>query len=243
MTARTPTLRRSPAVVREPCRPDRRRRSYDGSCRRNTYWPSMSRCRVRPGRPPLYRVADSNLRLYLAAGRAAHEQIRRGRPDIPLRVLHRRWLTWRGKAVESLVRESLALACAAGATPWPDTEVVGSWWNRQVDPQVDLVGADRYPVASRIYFAGSVKWLGTPFDRHDLAALTRSASAVPGFAAGAAGLAVVSLSGMELGQDSSAVQLSWAPDECSPPGKLRGAEITRQPERGGEHPHGGAGGA
>ncbi len=168
---------------------------------------------VRPGRPALYRVADSNLKLYLTAGRAAHDQIRRGRPDAALRLLQRRWLTWRGKAVEPLVRESLALACAAGATPWPDAEVVGGWWNRQFDPEVDLVGADRYPVAGRIYFAGSVKWLGTPFDRHDLAALTRGAYQVPGFVAGEAGLALVTLSGTDLGQESGAIQLTWGPDE------------------------------
>ncbi|WP_433148774.1 hypothetical protein ACQPZ8_09440 [Actinomadura nitritigenes] len=35
---------------------------------------------TRSGKPALYRIADSNLRLYRAALRAAHEQARRGRP-------------------------------------------------------------------------------------------------------------------------------------------------------------------
>jgi hypothetical protein len=41
-------------------------------------------------------------------------------------------------------------------------EAVGGWWNRQFDPEIDLVGADRSPVASRICFVGSVKVAGQP---------------------------------------------------------------------------------
>ncbi|WP_243869699.1 hypothetical protein [Streptomyces liangshanensis] len=37
----------------------------------------------KPGKPALHRVADSNLRPYLAALRAAHEQARRGRAVEP----------------------------------------------------------------------------------------------------------------------------------------------------------------
>lgn len=38
----------------------------------------------------------------------------------------------------------------------------------------DLVGADRAPVAKRLSFIGSIKWLKSrPFDDHDLAALAR----------------------------------------------------------------------
>lgn len=166
---------------------------------------------VRPGRPSLYRVADSNLRLYLAVGRAAHEQIRRGRADAAFAILERRWRSWRGKAVEPLIRESLELACAAGMTPWPAAEAVGGWWNRQFDPEVDLVGADRAPVAGHVYFAGSIKWLGTPFDGHDLAELRRGAFTVPGFAP-ATGLAAVSLSGIAPGLADD-LQLWWGPDD------------------------------
>lgn len=167
---------------------------------------------TRASRPALYRVSDSNLRLYLAAGRAAHEQVRRGRPDAAFRLLERRWSSWRGKAVEPLVRESLALACSAGVTPWPDVAAVGGWWNRQFDPEVDLVGADRGPVARSIYFAGSVKWLGTQFDSHDLAQLYRGVAAIPGHEPGQTGLAVVSLSGLapEL---AGAAQLQWGPED------------------------------
>jgi uncharacterized protein len=168
---------------------------------------------TRPGRPARYRVADSNLRLYLAAGRAAQEQARRGRPDAAFRIVQRRWPSWRGKAVEPLARQSLEIACASGATPWPDVQEVGGWWNRQFDPEIDLVGADRAPVANRIYFLGSIKWLGTPFDRHDLADLLRGAAEVPGFTLGTSGLAIVSLSGTAPGVRPGQVDLEWGPDD------------------------------
>lgn len=64
-------------------------------------------------------------------------------------------------------------------------------------------------MARNLYFAGSVKWLGTPFDRHDLAALVQGAAQVPGFHPGGAGLAVVSLSGTTLPDDEA--ELVWGP--------------------------------
>jgi len=166
---------------------------------------------TRPGKPALYQVADSDLRLYLAVGRAAHEQARRGRPDQAFRLVQRRWPAWRGRAIEPVARQALELAATSGATPWPDAEVVGGWWNRQFDPEVDLVGADRAPVAGHIYFAGSVKWLGTPFDQHDLAELLRAAIEVPGFTIGVTGTAVVSLSGIAPSLDSDRIDLRWGP--------------------------------
>ncbi|MGH3767489.1 MAG: ATP-binding protein [Pseudonocardiaceae bacterium] len=168
---------------------------------------------TRPGKPALYRVADSNLRLYLAALRSAHEQARRGRPDVAFRLVRRRWTAWRGRAVEPLVRQALELAAAAGELPWPEHDAVGAWWNRQFDPEIDLVGADRRPVAQRILFAGSIKWLATPFDSHDLADLARGAARVPGFESGSSGLAVVSLSGATPGLEPDLVDLVWGPGD------------------------------
>ncbi|WLW53608.1 ATP-binding protein [Streptomyces sp. YU58] len=164
---------------------------------------------TKPGRPTLYRVADTNLRLYLAAMRSAQELSRRGRPEAAYRVVERRWAAWRGRAVEPLIRQAMELAAASGEFPWPDTEVVGGWWNRQFSPEIDLVGADRSPVAQTVFFAGSVKWLSSPFDRHDLTALSQGAAAVSGFTGDAAGLAVVSLSGTTDQVARSGVGLVW----------------------------------
>jgi hypothetical protein len=168
---------------------------------------------VRPGRPALYRVAESNLRLYLAALRPAHEQARRGRPDAAFRLVERRWTTWRGRAVEPLVRQSLELAAGSGTLPWPEAEAVGGWWNRRFDPEVDLVGADRYPVAGRVMFAGSVKWVGTAFDRHDLNRLNVTAATIPGYTPGSSGLVIVSLSGLAGDFDRRTVDAIWGPDD------------------------------
>jgi AAA+ ATPase superfamily predicted ATPase len=166
---------------------------------------------TKPGKPALYRVADSNLRFYLPIGRAVQEQARRGRPQIGARVLDRQWTTWRGRAVEPLIREALELAGQAGDLAWPDTAVVGGWWNRQHNPEVDLVGADRAPVAGRVDFAGSIKWIGAAFDHHDLLSLRRSANHIPGYETDRSGLAVVALAGADIGADE--VDLMWGPDE------------------------------
>lgn len=64
---------------------------------------------------------------------------------------------------------------------WPDTEAVGGWWNRQNNPEIDLIGADREPAARRVCFLGSIKWLETqPFGRREYDALVRDMLAVPG---------------------------------------------------------------
>ncbi|MEU5307992.1 ATP-binding protein [Streptomyces sp. NPDC021562] len=168
---------------------------------------------VKPGKPALYHVADSNLRLYLAAMRSAQELSRRGRPEAAFQVVERRWAAWRGRAVEPLIRQSLELAAASEGFPWPDTAVVGGWWNRRFAPEIDLVGADRAPVAGTVSFAGSVKWLGTPFDHHDLSALVQGAAEIPGFLSSGAGLAVVSLSGTTAAVAADRVGLVWGPAE------------------------------
>lgn len=164
---------------------------------------------TRPGKPALYRIADSNLRLYLAMLRDAHNLARRGRPQSAYRLIERRWSTWRGRAVEPLIRDALEVALADGTLPWPDAAVVGGWWNRQFAPEVDLVGADRGPVAGQVHFAGSVKWLGTPFDAHDLRRLRADAGQIPGFTPDESGLMVVSRSGSAVRTDH--VDVVWGP--------------------------------
>ncbi|WP_219825262.1 AAA family ATPase [Nonomuraea typhae] len=165
---------------------------------------------TRPGKPGLYRVADSSLRLYLGVLRAVQEQARRGRPEAGFRLIERRWPAWRGRAVEPLVRQSLELS---PRLPWPEVEAVGGWWNRRFDPEVDLVGADRAPIAGQVRFIGSIKWLNSPFDAHDLAALSRSAAQVPGYDPASTGLVAAALNGLAPGLGPRAVDLLWTPRE------------------------------
>lgn len=168
---------------------------------------------TRTGKPALYRVADSNLRLYLAVLRAVHDLVRRGRPKQAYDLFIRRWTSWRGKAVEPLIRDALEHTAISEALPWPNTEVVGGWWNRQFNPEIDLVGTDRAPVARQICFAGSIKWLNTPFDRHDLNELLAGVQHLPGYEPGQTGLAIVSLSGTAPDLDGAGVELTWGPSE------------------------------
>ncbi|HEU5416932.1 MAG TPA: ATP-binding protein [Streptosporangiaceae bacterium] len=165
---------------------------------------------VRATKPALYRVADPSLRFYLAVGRAAHELSRRGRAAAASTLIGRRWTSWRGRAVEPVIREALSLA--AVDLPWPEATAVGGWWNRAFDPEIDLIGADRVPVATRISYAGSVKWLDHPFGSRDLAALERGAVQVPGFDPGQTALVGVSSSGFA---DTAAASLAlrWLPED------------------------------
>ncbi|GIE77659.1 hypothetical protein Aph02nite_36090 [Actinoplanes philippinensis] len=166
---------------------------------------------TKPSKLAQYRIADSNLRLYLAILRDVHQLVLRDRTAAARAVLEARWSTWRGNAVEPVIRDALAIAAGAGELMWTDTWEVGGWWNRQANPEIDLVGADRAPIASRIAFAGSIKWQDGLFDRHHLDDLRRHAPMIPGFQPGTSGLVVVSRSGTDL--PAGAVDLIWGPDD------------------------------
>ncbi|MET8779880.1 ATP-binding protein [Nocardia sp. NPDC004654] len=126
-----------------------------------------------------YRIADSYLRFWLAFLQRGIPLIERGRGDLARTRIERSWTAWRGRAVEPLIRESLLRLLPDER--WPDAEAVGGWWNRQNNPEIDLVGADREPVAGAVHFLGSIKWLeDRPFDRHDYDALARAILSVPG---------------------------------------------------------------
>jgi uncharacterized protein len=169
----------------------------------------------------LYRVTDPYLRLYLAVLAESHADVRRGRSDLALDRFKRRWPTWRGLAIEPLVREALVLAGSSEDFPWPDASHVGGWWPRGFDPEIDLVGADREPPARQLYYTGSIKWLNTPFDRHDLTALVRDSARVPGADPGQTGLVVVSRSGTadgvgaDLVWNATDVLTAWSPSPAA----------------------------
>lgn len=126
-----------------------------------------------------YRIADPYLRFWLALLQRTIPLAERGRHDLALARIERSWTTWRGRAVEPLIRDSLLRLLPNDR--WPDTDAVGGWWNRQNNPEIDLIGADTAPTAKSVHFVGSVKWLeDRPFDRHDYEALSRAVLSVPG---------------------------------------------------------------
>jgi hypothetical protein len=94
------------------------------------------------------------------------------RSDLTLARIERSWTDWRGRVVEPLVREALGRLLPARRIP--AAPAIGGYWTRSNDVEIDIVGADREPVARQLLFLGSVKWLETvKFDDHDLAALQR----------------------------------------------------------------------
>lgn len=133
---------------------------------------------TRSSRETRYSIADPHLRFWLAFPGAHMAEIERGRGDLLMRRVKASWSTWRGIAVEPVIRE--ALRRISDRLPG-DTGAVGSYWTRTNDPEIDLVGADRVPVAQRITFVGSIKWRDNrPFDARDLSELIVHRSKMPG---------------------------------------------------------------
>ena len=147
---------------------------------------------VKPSRETRYTVADPHLRFWLAFLGPHQPEIERRRGDLVAARVRASWTAWRGAAIEPVIRESVRrISDQLPGSP----QVIGSYWTRTNDPQVDLIGADREPVAQRIAFVGSVKWRDSqPFDERDLADLISHRAQVPG-AGDATPLLAVSRSG------------------------------------------------
>jgi AAA+ ATPase superfamily predicted ATPase len=139
---------------------------------------------VKPSRETRYRITDSYLRFWLHLVQPVLGMVQRGRGDRAARRIAARWPSWRGRAVEPLVRESLARSVPDTETAWTDPDAaveVGGYWTRTNDVEIDLVGADRGPVAKRIGYLGSIKWHETvPLARKDFTALAAGVARVPG---------------------------------------------------------------
>lgn len=134
---------------------------------------------TKPSRLTRYRVADPYLRFWLAFVGPNIAEVERGGGARVLGAVRESWTSWRGRAIEPVVRDSLWWLAFDGLPV--GSEVIGGYWTRTNDPEIDLVGADRGPVANRIGFVGSVKWLERkPFDQRDLAKLQRHRSQLPG---------------------------------------------------------------
>lgn len=132
---------------------------------------------TRPSKERRYRVTDPYLRFWLTFVGPHLAEIERLRGDLTLARVKAHWTTWRGRVVEPLLRESLARLLPDG--PLPAAPVVGSYWTRSNSVEIDVVGADREPLARELLFLGSVKWLeNAAFDDHDLLALQRHRAAV-----------------------------------------------------------------
>lgn len=132
----------------------------------------------RPSRETRYRVVDPHLRFWLAFLGPYLPEVERGRGDLTLARIRTSWTVWRGRAIEPVVRE--ALWRLPDRLP-PQTGAIGGYWTRTGDVEIDLVGADRQPIAKTITFVGSIKWQESrPFDAHDLGRLAQHRDRLPG---------------------------------------------------------------
>ncbi len=142
-----------------------------------------------------YTILDPYLRFWLRFVGPHMAEISRGRGDITVDRILRDWNTYRGRAVEPVIRGALErllpdprLATATGGAAF-----VGSYWTRDHRTEVDLVGGDA-PQPTEIGFVGSIKWhADEPFNESEYRALLEHRTKVPG-AAGAR-LVVVSRTG------------------------------------------------
>ncbi len=133
---------------------------------------------TRRSRETRYSVADPHLRFWLPFLGPYLSEVERGRGDLALARIQASWQSWRGRAIEPVVRESLRRLPERLPT---GTGAVGGYWTRSNHPEVDLVGADREPVAETVTLVGSIKWLDDrPFDTRDLGELVRDREQVPG---------------------------------------------------------------
>ncbi|MGW0180802.1 DUF234 domain-containing protein [Nocardia sp. NPDC003345] len=149
---------------------------------------------LRPSRDTRYRIEDPYLRFWLYFLGPGMPAIERGRGDRVLESIRASWTSWRRRAVEPVIRE--ALWRAADRYLPEGTGTIGGYWTRTNNPEVDIVAADRGPIAKRITCVGSVKWLEKePFDHRDLAALIGHRSQVPGADADTPMLAVARAGG------------------------------------------------
>jgi uncharacterized protein len=136
-----------------------------------------------------YRIADPYLRFYLAFLSRGLPLVERGRGDLVVAAIERSWGTWRGKAIEPVIRE--ALLRIAPDLGYREVGAVGGWWNRQNNPEIDIVGMSTEGNSKSVSFIGSIKWHETHgLTRREYGDLARDAPYVSGVTDATAMLAV-----------------------------------------------------
>ncbi len=102
-----------------------------------------------------WRVTDPGLAFWLTYVQPSLGAIDRGRPDIAIANINSGFEAWRGRAIEPIIRD--ALQRLLPDPQFPNANLVGGWWPRNNNPEIDLVAANKLP-AKTISFIGSIKW-------------------------------------------------------------------------------------
>jgi AAA+ ATPase superfamily predicted ATPase len=122
-----------------------------------------------------YRITDSYLRFWFRFVERNVDLISRGRSDIAIRRFDSGWTSWRGRAIEPVVRDGLN-RLAATDPRLAGVERVEAWWNRDGNVEVDIVAL----TATSIFGVGTVKWrVNGPLTSRDVAELAKARRVVP----------------------------------------------------------------
>jgi AAA+ ATPase superfamily predicted ATPase len=126
-----------------------------------------------------YYVADPYLRFWLRFIEPALPTLQRERSDLVVADIKKSWLDYQGRAIEPIIQRGIERLL-----PDPrfgSAQFVGSFWTRDNQVEIDLVGGRDRDTAREVEFVGSIKWRDNkPFGRRDMASLTASRSDVPG---------------------------------------------------------------
>ncbi len=124
-----------------------------------------------------YRIADPYLRFWFRFVEPQLANVARGRSDVATEATKRDFSTWRGVAIEPIVREAIARMAPSieGLTEIVTTE---AWWDRVGRHEVDVVGSS---LAGRVIAIGSIKWRDRrQFSAEELEELAANRAVVPG---------------------------------------------------------------
>ncbi len=125
-----------------------------------------------------YTIADAYLRFWMRFIAPNLQLIERRRGDVAAARAIEGWSTFRGHAIEPIVREGIERMLPDER--FGDACFVGAYWTRAHDVELDLVGYDRDRTPSRASFVGSIKWREKgAFSRADAFELAHARPRVP----------------------------------------------------------------
>lgn len=141
-----------------------------------------------------YRITDPYLGFWFRYCAPHLDDTARGRPDIAVDRFDRDYESWRGRAIEPVVRDAV-FRLGRSDERFADVAAVGAWWDRKGDHEFDVVASTR---RGGVAVVGTIKWRRRKaVDRAELETLAEARSKVK--RAGGARLLVVCPAGVRAG--------------------------------------------